>query len=243
MKRDRAFTLVELLVVIGVIAVLIGMLLPALGKAREAANRTACLSNLRQIHQAFHLYSIASRDQVPIGYRTASKQFNSMIFSTTAGGKWVLFGLLYDGGYLKERRVLYCPAENNPKFAFDTLDNPFPRAGVTPTKNIQSGYGARPQMEIPDDLANPPIALQPFFMPKLNKFRGRAILADLTSARTRVITRHKTGINALFGDGSARWIDLKSFDQPEARWPEPTFPPDAAYNATLDGIWNSIDRG
>src|SRR5688572_32975491 len=90
-RPAKGFTLVELLVVIGIIAVLVGILLPVLGRAREAANRTACLSNLRQVHQAFHLYSLASRDQVPVGYRTASKQFNSMIYSTTAGGRWVLF--------------------------------------------------------------------------------------------------------------------------------------------------------
>ncbi|HYO09269.1 MAG TPA: DUF1559 domain-containing protein [Tepidisphaeraceae bacterium] len=64
-KRHAAFTLVELLVVIGIIAVLVGILLPTLSNARENAKRITCASQLRQIALAAHMYASENKDALP----------------------------------------------------------------------------------------------------------------------------------------------------------------------------------
>src|SRR5437667_8455723 len=91
--RKSAFTLVELLVVIGIIAILIAILLPALNRAREAAARTQCGSNLRQLNIYLNLYANANKGAMPIFIPSSLADNNYYLYARPASGNESFCGM------------------------------------------------------------------------------------------------------------------------------------------------------
>ncbi|HEV7300156.1 MAG TPA: prepilin-type N-terminal cleavage/methylation domain-containing protein [Tepidisphaeraceae bacterium] len=104
-QRRRAFTLVELLVVIGIIAVLISLLLPAIGRARQSANAAACASNLRQLGLIVKLYE-GQFNALPAAQFLSNPAVAAYDTTSSGTGGWYWPGLLRESGILKVQAEL-----------------------------------------------------------------------------------------------------------------------------------------
>ena len=239
-----AFTLVELLVVIGIIALLVSILLPALSKARQQAQRTQCLSNVRQVYTMLHVYTLNHKnDAVPLGTWSRYHQQNYMVWRQ---GKQfpIMFGLLHSAGLVTVPEAFYCPSETHTMHLLNTADNPWPPfPGIN--KNVRLGYGARPIDErdnliswsgnVPWPDENPPGV----GWPRLSKYKNLAILADFVSTPQRVQWRHTKGINVLYGNGSAKWVDVGAFKTDLDLCGDPF---NRSYNPYQLNIWKILDK-
>jgi prepilin-type processing-associated H-X9-DG protein len=248
--------LVELLVVIGIIAVLISILLPALSRVRESSERTRCAANLYSLGQLLRLYANANEDRVPLGYINGVKQASYHIYTEglppTALGAFPLWGRLYQAGLMGSvwpgtgatagfadgsgRDILGCRSETNEPWAASTVSNAWPPGSGGDSS--RSSYSMRPVINwLPitgTDGYNP---VEP--MPRFSSFKGRkAIMCDLMVYQDSPVTRHRTGINVAYSDGSVTyqlWSEVRGpMSGANALSP--------AFNAKVDDFWSGLDR-
>jgi len=151
--RFKGFTLVELLVVIGIIAVLVGILLPALSKAREAANQTKCMSNLRTIGQGLAQYLDDYNEFYPASYsyvgQTIQNGIESPAYATNGYIHWSSFiygrkdlGVNYPQTYFSTVgwEAFQCPSINNGGLPADEPS----QNNIEPDQNYDPAKGANP---------------------------------------------------------------------------------------------------
>lgn len=118
MRPRRAFTLIELLVVIAILAILAGILFPVFGRAKAAAKKTACLSNLKQVGAAMAMYMADCDDLFPYAADAADK-YRPSIWSSEPDfmAQIPYMPMMHEvlQPYAKNRQIFKSPADNGTK--------------------------------------------------------------------------------------------------------------------------------
>jgi prepilin-type N-terminal cleavage/methylation domain-containing protein len=228
--RKKAFTLIELLVVISIIAILMAILMPALGRARESARRVLCSSNLRQIYITMGLYAADNNDKITdprgrIAHAGVKPDYGNPAVSWRGReySRWCRKWYLRFHDYAEVEGLFECPSakreetlvsynigeEEHPvhytanEFVFSSLTRPKSGQRQTHYEYKLSYLSSRAQR-------NDPISIllnDGRYEVSLQNYLPAEATSELEQGRTRY--RHNGIANFLLGDGTVGWIDIK----------------------------------
>ncbi|MCD6359634.1 MAG: DUF1559 domain-containing protein [Armatimonadetes bacterium] len=183
----KGFTLIELLVVIAIIAILAAILFPVFAKAREKARQTSCLSNLKQLGLALHMYAEDYDETIP--------RHNDD--DGSAGWRWHTIFLLLTP-YTKNYQILRCPSDNGWTAPAPGATGRWWSYGF----NSDCGYSGRSDAAFVD-----PAGTVVFF----DADEGDGGVEEdgdrpYENPTKSAYNRHNNGMNVMFYDGHTKWL-------------------------------------
>ena len=229
-QSPPAFTLIELLIVIAIIAVLLTILAPALHKARESAKRVACMAHLNACGKAFVDYSMENKGKPPRCTTDVSMGTGSyaLWLRGRSGDRYQGFighGILGNTGFISNPEMFYCPSNTN-----ETL-----KYGMQSPSWFSGGNGGGwPKGEIPDDVPPGQVWVQSTYQYR-SLFDGEgpasesksgwrapsldydnesyALMSDVyADPRRGVDFHHLEGYNTVYVDGHAGFVMDHNFE-------------------------------
>jgi len=238
-QRCKGFTLVELLVVIGIIALLISILIPTLGKARNQAQRIKCQANLQQIGQVWHMYANENDGWFPILFEERLNSSGAKV--RYSNGNWALLfadnrplkvdyrSMMKDRYKMPSGNIFYCPnyrsytgSDTNSDWSYTRTDT---SSGLPPdyyTVPVSYSFYAgnasaetyskvlRNNVPPPFKASDKRLAERPIAFDETNYY-APPYNAWITYGFSNHFEKapYPAGGNALFGDGHAEWRGWK----------------------------------
>lgn len=236
----RGFTVIELIVCMGVVAVLCGILLPSLRATREASCKLRCASNMHQIGVALVAYGIQSDNRIPpsINAMGANPLRRELMASRLQDGGmagpagWDGLGILVKGGYLGDCQCLYCPSHHG-DHAFDRYAADYASqdsAGVQIYTNYH--YSGHILRQLGQGLQTPRETA-------ITLDAGSTVLLLTDGLRTLADFNHESGLNRMMADLSIEWW-ADTGNQLRNQLPESVTLAGASA-AAFDIIWDDIN--